>query len=93
MSPESVRIRRSPTAAWREIDGQVAIVSTDVNRVRLLNAVGSFVWIRCEDKTVDDLVSSVASQYGIARERAEEDVRAFVDDLQARGMIEFEAAK
>lgn len=90
MSMPPRRIRRSPTAAWREIDGQVAVVSTDVNRVRLLNAVGSFVWIQCEEKTLDELVDAVAARYRIDRDRATVDVQSFVDDLSARGMIALE---
>lgn len=87
------RIRRSQTAAWREIDGQVAVVSTDVNRVRLLNSVGSFVWIRCDEKTIDEIVDAVAERYRIGRDVAVADVRSFIDDLSARGMIIIEGSE
>jgi hypothetical protein len=90
MIDPATKIRRSTNAAWREIDGQVAVVSIDVNRVRLLNVVGSFVWTKCESATVGQLAEALADRYRIPAERALADVVAFVTDLRARGMIEIE---
>lgn len=81
------RIIRSPQAVWREIDGQVAIVSIDQSRVRLLNATGGFVWARCEGATATDLVAAVTEKFGIDAERARRDVEAFLVDLEKRGLI------
>lgn len=86
----SSRIRRSPNAAWREIDGQVAILSLDCNRVRLLNEVGSFIWQRCEGATVDELVNAVCDAYDVDAGTAARDVIAFLTDLNDRGLIEKE---
>ncbi len=90
MVEPSTTIKRSPTAVWREIDGQVAVVSIDVNRVRLLNAVGSFVWARCDAATAEQLARQVADHFKISMERATADVSAFLEDLRTRGMVSFE---
>jgi elongation factor P hydroxylase len=80
-------LHRAPGAAWRFIDAQVAIISSDVNRIRLLNQVGSFVWARCEGATVTSLVDEVCRAYTVDRQVAERDVHAFVDDLLRRGLV------
>ncbi len=81
------KIRRARSTAWRELDGQVAVLSMDINRLRLLNGVGSFVWRICDGRTIDEVATMVAEQYGVRLETIRADVVAFVGDLAARGMI------
>lgn len=90
MVETSTTIKRSPSAVWREIDGRVAVVSIDVNRVRILNAVGSFVWARCDAATAGELARQVAEHFKVTAETATADVSAFLEDLRARGMVSFE---
>ncbi|MBI5516567.1 MAG: PqqD family protein [Deltaproteobacteria bacterium] len=85
--PQHRTLHRAPGAAWRFIDAQVAIISADVNRIRLLNQVGSFVWERCEGATVPALVDAVCAAYTVDRLEAERDVGAFVEDLLRRGLV------
>lgn len=80
-------LRRTPDAAWRKIDGQVAIISIDANRIRLLNGVGSFVWERCDGASVRSLIEDVCARYEVDRARAEHDVHSFVNHLVACGMV------
>ncbi len=80
-------IYRAPTAAWRMIDGQVAIISTDVNRVRVLNGVGSFVWERCDGASIGAVIEAVCRDFAVDRETATRDVGAFVTDMVTRGML------
>jgi hypothetical protein len=84
------KVVRVPSAAWREIDGQVAIVSVDVSRVRVLNDVAGFIWKRCDGATVDNLVSSICAEYNVDESQAERDVMAFLGDLLNRGMVSVE---
>jgi hypothetical protein len=90
MISASKRVHRSPHAAWREVDGEVAIISTDVSRVRLLNRVGGFVWRLCDGRAVDALVEGVREHYGLAEDIARRDVETFVEDLNARGLVVLE---
>ena len=80
-------LRRAPTAAWRTIDGQVAIISTDMNRVRLLNGVASYVWERCEGLALEAVIDAVCHDFAVDRATAERDVRAFVTEMVSRGML------
>ncbi|MFO0649705.1 MAG: PqqD family protein [Polyangiales bacterium] len=92
MNPQS-RLRRSADTAWRRVDDEVAIISMDANRIRLLNAVGSFLWERCDGATVGELVDAVCARYDIDTETAARDVEAFVTDLEGRGLLSSEAPR
>jgi hypothetical protein len=86
MTPNT-RIRRAHDAAWRRVVDEVAIISMDTNRIRLLNRVGSFLWERCDNATVEELVEAVCARYDVDVDTARKDVDAFVRDLHARGLV------
>jgi hypothetical protein len=86
MSPHAT-LHHSPDVAWRRIDGLVAIISLDANRVRLLNRVGSFLWERCDGRTHGELVDDTCAQFTVDAEVARRDIADFVDDLRGRGLI------
>lgn len=92
MNDRIVRFRWAPSATWREIDGEVVVISIDVNRVRLLNRVGSFIWSQCEGRTVDELAAAVCERFDVEEEVARRDIDVFVQDLIARGMLVAEAS-
>jgi hypothetical protein len=87
----SARVSRATSATWREIDGQVVVISVDVHRVRLLNNVGAFVWQRCDGRPVSELVEALCEQFDVTRDTALRDVLAFVDDMRDRGLVTVEA--
>lgn len=91
MNPET-RLRRATDVAWRRIDDEVAIISMEANRIRTLNAVGTFLWERCDGATVGDLISAVCARYDVDAETARNDVAAFVSDLAGRGLLAPEAS-
>lgn len=80
-------VRRSPSATFREIDGQVVVISTDVHRVRLLNTVGAFIWQRCDGRSIESIVDDVCSEFAVTRETALADVVAFVQDMKERALV------
>lgn len=86
MNPHAT-LHHSPDVAWRRIDGLVAIISLDANRVRLLNRVGSFLWERCDGRTAQELVDDTCARFTVDVEVARRDIADFVDDLAGRGMI------
>ncbi len=92
MNPQS-RLRRAADTAWRRVDNEVAIISMDANRIRLLNPVGSFLWERCEGATVGELISAVCARYEVDGETAARDVEAFVVDLEGRGLLSREVPR
>lgn len=85
-------IHHAHDAVWRRYDDQVAVISLDANRVRLFNAVGSFLWERCDGSTVDQMVAAVCERFAVDEATARADVQRFIDDLVARGLLRPEAA-
>lgn len=83
----NVRLQRAGSAAWREIDGQAAIISMDVHRIRLLNEVGTFIWGRCDGRSLEQIVADVCRTFAVDEAIARGDVERFVEDLVGRGML------
>lgn len=55
----------------------------------VLNETGAFLWnILKEEKTIADLIDAMRSEYGIDRETAERDVKAFVEQLKSENVVE-----
>ena len=87
-------VHHARDAVWRSYDDQVAVISLDVSRVRLFNAVGSFLWENCNDASIDDMVHAVCTRFDVDEVTARTDVERFVDDLVARGLLQLaEGAK
>lgn len=92
MNPAAT-LRHSPDVAWRRIDGLVAIISLDANRVRLLNRVGSFLWERCDGRTHESLVHDTCARFAVDEAVARRDIESFVRDLLGRGLVSVEAPR
>jgi hypothetical protein len=80
-------IHHAGDAVWRRYDDQVAVISLEESRVRLLNEVGSFLWERCDGATIDQIVAAVCERFAVDEATARADVVAFIDDLAARGLL------
>ena len=75
---------------WRESDGG-EIVALDATESRYLaaNPSGAALWKRLRGGATEaDLADALCERYGVARDVAEVDVRAFVQQLSARGLLE-----
>jgi hypothetical protein len=91
MTP-TTRVQRARDTAWRRVEDEVAIISMDANRIRLLNRVGSFLWERCDNATVGELVDALCARYDVDADTARRDVDVFIEDLRGRGLLSLEAA-
>ena len=73
---------------WHDLDNE--IVALDANRSRYFraNRTAAALWRRLRDgATESDLADTLCERYGVARDVAEADVRAFVQHLAARGLL------
>lgn len=87
MSPESPC--RAEDAAWREVDGEMIVVSASRSSILALNRTGAAVWERADGTaSVADIARSLAEEYGVDPGQAAEDVEAFLDELRAEGLLE-----
>ena len=77
----------------REIAGDYIVIPTgetylDFGAVISLNETGAFLWNQLKDtKTVDELASSLVSEYGIDNATATADANDFIALLNEHGLI------
>jgi len=86
-SPETP-IRRSAAALWRPFDHETAVILPTVSSVRVLNEVGARIWELADGRTLAQIVDTLVNEYDVERTQLEEDARAFLSELQDRGLLE-----
>jgi len=85
---------RSPAVVSRRIAGETLIVPVrakvgDLASIYSLNGTGSLIWQTLESpKRLAELIDAVQREYAIEREQAERDVKQFLNDTVAVGLIE-----
>ena len=90
-SPQFVR---SDNVVSRVIAGETLIVPVrrgiaDLACLYSFNGVGSAIWGALETpRTVDELVSVIEATYEVAPEKARQDLRVFLDEAQAAGVVQ-----
>ena len=78
----------------REIAGEHLIIPTgktvlDFNGLIVVNGSGQFIWDNIQEEiSFDELIEKLLDEYEIDRETAEEDAKAFLDELVKAGIIE-----
>lgn len=95
MSPEVVSattvIARAPAAIDGELPEETVLVHVEKGTSLRLNATGAWLWRRLErPASAAELAEEMAAEFGIAAERALEDVAAFAADLAERGFAVLE---
>lgn len=87
-------MRRSPDFVVRTVGGQDLLVPIGAmvgktNSIVVLNLTGRYIWdLLAEDRSPGELAAMLAARFGIDRERADADVRPFLDDLGRMGLLE-----
>ena len=83
-----------PGFELREIADNYVVIPTDSNVVDfssmiMLNEVSAFLWLQLlEDKTENDLLKAVLKEYDVDKETAAEDIKIFIKELAAAGVID-----
>ena len=83
-----------PGFELREIADNYVVIPTESNVVDfssmiMLNEVSAFLWLQLmEDKTEGDLLKAVLKEYDVDKETAAEDIKIFVKELAAAGVID-----
>lgn len=83
-----------PGFELREIADNYVVIPTESNVVDfssmiMLNEVSAFLWLQLlEDKSENDLLKAVLKEYDVDKETAAEDIKIFVKELAAAGVID-----
>ncbi|HUB74871.1 MAG TPA: PqqD family protein [Solirubrobacteraceae bacterium] len=89
MSVDDVRLR--PDVVWREIDGEIVLLDLDGSAYFSVSASGAALWpALVAGASTDELASVLSETFALERERAEHDVRAFLQALAGEGLLEGE---
>ena len=83
-----MKVKRSTRVAWRRIEDEVVVVSSDQNNLTILNDTAARVWELLEGtRSLDQLTDAIHLEFEVSREVARADVGKFVGELQTRGLI------
>lgn len=78
----------------REIADNYVVIPTesrvvDFSSMIMLNEVSAFLWLQLlEDKSENDLLKAVLSEYDVDKETAAGDIKVFVKELAAAGVLD-----
>lgn len=85
--PSEIRYCRDEALPFQEIQGQIIVVRPAAQELHHLDETASFLWNFLErPRTVADLRDALCSEFEVSPEDAERDVRAFLDDLERKGL-------
>ncbi len=82
---------QNPDVVLREEDPDEGglLFNPDTNQVKVINTTGLFIWEKCSiARTLEEIVSEVQKGFeDVPLEQVAQDVREFVDGMQASGFI------
>jgi len=81
-------LAKSPTTAWRLIEGEAVILSLETKVLRGLNPVGSRVWELIDgQRSVEEIITAIVQEFDVTPQAAAEDVRGFVRELLDKSLV------
>ena len=80
--------------ASRVIQGRTVILDPRTEELQRLNEVGSHLWQRITERTltVEALISTTVDSFSVDPETAEQDVLAFLAQLEEKGLLRYAEA-
>jgi hypothetical protein len=82
------RPARNDANAIREIDGVVFILEPDTGELHSFNDVGNRIWQLVDgSRTVEAIVAVISDEYDVDHRAALDDVFAFLEQLQEKGIV------
>lgn len=74
--------------AWQLVDDEAVVIDLASGMTIGLNPAAAFLWSQLAGRSEDELAGLLAGEYEIEEAAARADVRAFLDDMRARKLIE-----
>ena len=85
---KSMLWQKNPILAWREIDGEIVIVSPSDSVLHELNETGSFVWKQLDGhRPAAEIATGLAAEYDVRPEDALRDIETLVGELASRHLV------
>ncbi|MGB2631045.1 MAG: PqqD family protein [Candidatus Omnitrophota bacterium] len=84
-----MKYKRPHKVPWRVVEGKAVLVSVKNSQVLVFNEVGTSIWeFLDKERTVDDIVGHLLSEFDTDRSVAEKDAKGFLDSLQEKEIID-----
>jgi predicted RNase H-related nuclease YkuK (DUF458 family) len=80
-------ITRDPRLAWREIDGEMVIISPEDSQVHELNETATLIWKHAEVESLEEMAERISTEYEISLEAARADIAELVAALEQKGLV------
>ena len=82
------KFKRAPDCAFREIEGEVFVVSSKTAGVHLLNSVATFIWNLLDgEKTMNEIAGAVTEEFDVNGDEARRDAKEFIEEIIKSGII------
>jgi phosphatidylserine decarboxylase len=79
---------RNPQLAWREIDGEIVIISPEDSQVHELNETAALVWKRSDgEQSMEEIAAGIAAEYDVSCESARKDVAELIAHLEEKQLL------
>jgi hypothetical protein len=79
---------QNPVAAWRELEGEVVIISPEDSVLHELNSTGSFIWKHADGRrSVEEIARLLAAEFAVDQATALADTRALVAELCEKRLL------
>ena len=84
-----MKIQLSKSVVWTKLGEEVAILNSQTGTYFGLDAVGSRIWcLMADGAAVDEVVSTLLTEYGVDEQRVRDDLRELIDQLAARSLVQ-----
>ncbi len=82
------KLLHNPLLAWREIEGEVVIISPEDSVVHELNETASFIWMQVNSsRSPAEIADLLAAEYDVAAEVARADTEELISHLEAKRLL------
>ncbi len=79
---------RTTALSWTSAENEIIALDLEKSEYLCSNESGKLLWeLLATGATFEDLNAALIREYGIDEELARSDVRAFVDELEARSLV------
>jgi hypothetical protein len=80
--------QQHPNAAWREMDGEVVIISPEDSVLHELNETASWIWKQATGgRSVEQIAHDLAEEYEVEPEVALADTFAILNHLESKKLV------
>lgn len=81
-------VEKADNLIYREIDGEVVIITKDGRHIHMLNETATLIWNKSTEKTsISQLIAHMCEEYDVDHETASRDVLDTVKTLAEKDLV------